>query len=54
MCYIITCSAGVSPAFLRDWQDGEMWLEYLEEYPDYLTQGINKWKYSVCKKSRKA
>ena len=21
------------------WQDGEMWLGYFEEYPDYLTQG---------------
>jgi predicted RNase H-like HicB family nuclease len=21
------------------WQDGEMWLGYLEEYPDYRTQG---------------
>jgi hypothetical protein len=21
------------------WQDGKMWLGYLEEYPDYLTQG---------------
>ena len=21
------------------WQDGEMWLGYLEEYPDYITQG---------------
>ena len=21
------------------WQDNEMWLGYLEEYPDYLTQG---------------
>ena len=21
------------------WQDGEMWLGYLEEYPDYPTQG---------------
>ena len=21
------------------WQDGEMWLGYLEEYPDYQTQG---------------
>ncbi len=20
------------------WQDGEMWLGYLEDYPDYLTQ----------------
>lgn len=21
------------------WQDGQMWLGHLEEYPDYLTQG---------------
>ena len=21
------------------WQDGEMWLGYLEELPDYVTQG---------------
>ena len=21
------------------WQDGEFWLGYLEEYPDYMTQG---------------
>jgi predicted RNase H-like HicB family nuclease len=21
------------------WQDGDEWLGYLEEYPDYLTQG---------------
>jgi hypothetical protein len=21
------------------WQDGEWWLGYLEEYPDYITQG---------------
>jgi len=21
------------------WQNGEMWLGYLEEYPDYMTQG---------------
>ena len=21
------------------WQDGEMWLGYLEEFPDYATQG---------------
>ena len=21
------------------WQDGEMWLGYLEDYPDYQTQG---------------
>ncbi len=22
------------------WQDGDMWLGYLEEYPDYMTQGV--------------
>jgi predicted RNase H-like HicB family nuclease len=21
------------------WQDGDMWLGYLEDYPDYWTQG---------------
>ena len=21
------------------WQDGEWWLGYLEDYPDYVTQG---------------
>ena len=21
------------------WQDEDMWLGYLEEYPDYMTQG---------------
>jgi predicted RNase H-like HicB family nuclease len=21
------------------WQDGEAWLGYLEEFPDYVTQG---------------
>ena len=21
------------------WQDGDMWLGYLEDYPDYMTQG---------------
>ena len=23
------------------WQDGDAWLGYLEEYPDYLTQGAS-------------
>lgn len=23
------------------WQDGSEWLGYLEEFPDYLTQGEN-------------
>jgi predicted RNase H-like HicB family nuclease len=23
------------------WKDGEFWLGYLEEYPDYMTQGTN-------------
>ncbi|MFZ5774000.1 MAG: type II toxin-antitoxin system HicB family antitoxin [Thermodesulfobacteriota bacterium] len=22
------------------WQDGEFWLGYTEEYPDYMTQGM--------------
>lgn len=22
------------------WQDGEYWLGYLEEFPDYMTQGM--------------
>ena len=22
------------------WQEEEVWLGYLEEYPDYMTQGI--------------
>jgi len=21
------------------WQDGEMWLGYMQEFPDYMTQG---------------
>jgi predicted RNase H-like HicB family nuclease len=21
------------------WQDGDMWIGYLEEFPDYVTQG---------------
>lgn len=21
------------------WQDGDMWLGYLEQFPDYMTQG---------------
>lgn len=23
------------------WQDDDMWIGYLEEYPDYMTQGEN-------------
>lgn len=23
------------------WQDGAYWLGYLEEYPDWLTQGVS-------------
>jgi len=23
------------------WQDGNMWLGYLEQYPDYMTQGTS-------------
>jgi hypothetical protein len=24
------------------WQDKEMWLGYLEEFPDYWTQGVSE------------
>lgn len=24
------------------WQDGVFWLGYLEEYPDYMTQGMSR------------
>jgi predicted RNase H-like HicB family nuclease len=24
------------------WQEGDMWLGYLEEFPDYMTQGTSK------------
>jgi predicted RNase H-like HicB family nuclease len=24
------------------WQDGDMWLGYLDEYPDYMTQGTTQ------------
>lgn len=23
------------------WQDGDFWLGYLDEYPDYMTQGTS-------------
>jgi len=23
------------------WQDGELWLGYLDQYPDYMTQGTS-------------
>jgi hypothetical protein len=23
------------------WQDGDMWLGYLDDYPDYMTQGTS-------------
>ena len=28
------------PRFIY-WQDDDMWLGYLEEYPDYMTQGTS-------------
>jgi predicted RNase H-like HicB family nuclease len=24
------------------WQDGDMWLGYLDEFPDYMTQGATE------------
>ena len=29
----------MSTACYIRWQDGDMWLGYFEQYPDYLTQG---------------
>lgn len=29
----------MSTARYVHWQDGQMWLGYFEEFPDYLTQG---------------
>src|SRR5215475_4257237 len=29
-----------APGFIY-WQDGEMWLGYLDQYPDYMTQGTS-------------
>jgi predicted RNase H-like HicB family nuclease len=30
---------GMDPVRYIYWQDGNMWLGYLEEFPDYMTQG---------------
>jgi predicted RNase H-like HicB family nuclease len=32
----------MSTARYFHWQDGEMWLGYFEEFPDYLTQGESR------------
>ena len=29
----------MSKARYVHWQDGDMWLGYFEEFPDYMTQG---------------
>ena len=29
----------MSTARYVHWQDGDMWLGYLDEFPDYMTQG---------------
>jgi predicted RNase H-like HicB family nuclease len=34
------------------WQDGEMWLGYLEEFPDYMTQGESLTELGECRNSR--
>ncbi len=31
----------MSTARYVHWQGGEMWLGYLEEFPDYTTQGVS-------------
>lgn len=34
-------SLGMKPIKYIYWQDGDMWLGYLEEFPDYMTQGVS-------------
>ena len=29
----------MNPRAFRYWQDGEAWLGFLDEFPDYMTQG---------------
>ena len=31
----------VAKASYTYWQDGEFWIGYLKEFPDYMTQGIS-------------
>ena len=37
-------SAQRDPVTIRSvyWQDEDMWLGYLEDFPDYWTQGLNE------------
>ena len=49
LCAVARARVDVLPRTVHDrvmrtvryvyWQDGEMWLGYLEEFPDYVTQG---------------
>jgi predicted RNase H-like HicB family nuclease len=34
-------SSKMSSAGFTYWQDGEVWLGYLDQYPDYMTQGTS-------------
>jgi hypothetical protein len=38
-CPLIEYSKSTNSVRYVYWQDGDMWLGYLEEYPDYQTQG---------------
>lgn len=29
----------IAKSTYKYWQDGEFWIGYLEEFPDYMTQG---------------
>jgi predicted RNase H-like HicB family nuclease len=31
----------MAAAIFTYWQDGEKWLGYLDQYPDYMTQGTS-------------
>ena len=30
------------------WQDGETWLGYFEQFPDYMTQGESLIAFVIC------
>lgn len=32
---------GMASTGFTYWQDNDVWLGYLDEYPDYITQGIS-------------
>jgi predicted RNase H-like HicB family nuclease len=37
--WVLRYGVGVKTTRYIYWQDGEVWLGHLEEFPDYMTQG---------------